>query len=581
MSTAATGASLLCEALQAAGIEQIFGLPGTQTLALFEALRQSRLRTIVATNELSAAMMANGYFRASGKPAVLLTIPGPGFTWALTGLAEAALDSAALLHLTCTPATSPGRAFQLQALDQAALAAPLTKRVFTIERAGDAPTTVAAACAECLAGEPAPVVVQITRQALEEAAPVTIVPAPASTPQAAVAPRAVGDAAEAIAAARRCVLYIGQGCLGAAGLVTQLAERLNAAVVTTTSGRGIVPEDHPLSLGFELGGHRSEALNALMDDADLTLAIGCKFSHNGSRGFGLNIAPDKLIHVDASQRVLEANYPSRLAIHADARAFVAALLSRLGSSGAKPAGFESEAMAQWRTRCRSDSLHGVVEPRIHGVPSGKPAAFFAALRRALPRESCLITDSGQHQDLARRHFRVLCPAGLMTPTNLQSMGFGIGAAIGARVACPDRPTVALVGDGGLAMSGLELFVAVREGLRLTVIVFVDGAFGAIRNQQLAASGHAFGTRLPELDVASLAAAIGAQYLRLDDDADAVLRTALAAPGVTLLEVAVGDTLPMHWSRAKGVAKGVLGANPASWLRRLPRGVRKPPRQGSD
>lgn len=562
----ATGAKLLCSALQRAGVGQVFGLPGTQTVPLFEALRTSRLRTIVATHELSAAMMANGYYRASGKPATLLTIPGPGFTWALTGLAEAALDSAALLHLTCAPAASPGRAFQLQAIDQAALATPLVKRVFTVERAGDAAGVIAAAYAECLAGEPGPVLVQVASRVWDETSGTGTAPTPdrAST----VDPAAIVEVAEAVAAARRCVLLLGQGCHGAADLARQLAERLNAAVVTTASGRGAVPEDHPLSLGFELGGNRTAVLNELIEASDLTLAIGCKFSHNGSRGFHLGIPQNKLIHVDASQRVLGANYPARLAIRAAAGAFMAALLPRLAAPGTAAGGFGAEEIAQWRERCRAETLQDIVEPRIHGVASGKPEAFFSALRGAMPRESCLITDSGQHQDLARRHFRVLCPRGLITPTNLQSMGFGIGAAIGACVADPGRPAVALIGDGGLAMSGLELLAAVREHLRLTVIVFVDGALGAIRNQQLAASGHAFGTALPDLDVAGLAAAVGAAYLPLEGDPVDVLRTALAAPGVTLLEVALGDTVQMHRARARGVAKSLLGPRAKASLRTL-------------
>ncbi|MGA7964925.1 MAG: thiamine pyrophosphate-binding protein [Gammaproteobacteria bacterium] len=564
--SSATGANLLCTALQHAGVEQVFGLPGTQTVALFESLRTSKLRTIVATHELSAAMMANGYYRASGKPATLLTIPGPGFTWALTGLAEAALDSAALLHLTCAPATSPGRAFQLQAIDQAALAAPLVKRVFMVERAGDAAAAIAAAYAECLAGEPGPVLVQVASNVWDETRGVGMESTPERTTT--VDPAAIDTVAEAVAAARRCVLLLGQGCHGAADLATQLAERLNAAVVTTASGRGAVPEDHPLSLGFELGGNRTATLNTLIEASDLTLAIGCKFSHNGSRGFRLRIPQDKLIHVDASQRVLGANYPAHLAIRAEAGAFIAALLPRVAAAGMAARGFNTEEIAQWRERCRAEGLQDIVEPRIHGVPSGKPEAFFAELRGAMPRKSCLITDSGQHQDLARRHFRVLCPRGLITPTNLQSMGFGIGAAIGACVADPDRPVVALIGDGGLAMSGLELLTAVRERLRLTVIVFVDGALGAIRNQQLAASGHAFGTALPNLDGAGLAAAIGAAHLRLDGDPDTVLRTALAAPGVTLLEVALGDTPQMHRARARGMAKSLIGPGAKASLRKL-------------
>lgn len=566
--SAATGAKLLCTVLQRAGIEHVFGLPGTQTVALFEALRSSKLRTIVATHELSAAMMANGYYRASGKPAALLTIPGPGFTWALTGLAEAALDSAALLHITCKPATEPGRAFQLQSLDQVALCAPLVKRVFAIDRAVDMAKAINAAYEECLAGEPGPVLVQVARNVWEEAV-VDTAETPIRDNKVTANSDAVVKTAKAVAAARRCVLLLGQGCQGAADLATQLAERLEAAVVTTTSGRGAVPEDHPLSLGFELGGNRATGtLNALIDASDVTLAIGCKFSHNGSRGFRLSISPDKLIHVDASQQVLGANYPARLAVRADAPVFIADLLRQLDANGIAAGGFSTEEIEQWRERCRAEGTQGTVESRIHGVRSGKPEVFFAALRRALPRNACLVTDSGQHQDLARRHFRVLCPRGLITPTNLQSMGFGIGAAIGACVAGPDRPVVALIGDGGLALSGLELATAVRERLHLTVIVFVDGALGAIRNQQLGEYGHAFGTRLQELDIASLAEAIGAAYLRLDSDPDTVLRTALASPGVTLVEVALGDTLPMHRARARGMAKGLLGSRLKARLRTM-------------
>ncbi|MGB3268841.1 MAG: thiamine pyrophosphate-binding protein, partial [Rhodanobacter sp.] len=158
--SAVSGAELVCATLEQVGVDCVFGLPGTQTVGLYEALRRSPLRSIVATHELSAAMMANGYYRASGRIAAVLTIPGPGFTWALTGLAEAALDSAALLHLTMQPARSPGRQFQLQALDQASVAAPLSKARFAIDHAADIPAALAAAHAQAGAGEPGPVLVQ-------------------------------------------------------------------------------------------------------------------------------------------------------------------------------------------------------------------------------------------------------------------------------------------------------------------------------------------------------------------------------------------------------------------------------------
>lgn len=560
----ASGATLICEALRQAGVECVFGLPGTQTVALYDALRTSSLRGIVATHELSAAMMANGYYRSSGRVAALLTIPGPGFTWALTGLAEATLDSAALLHITIQAARAPGRRFQLQTLDQTAIAAPLVKAQLRVDHAADIPTALATAHAQASSGEPGPVLVQVARDALREAAP--MLAEPAVQMPASMDPLVIDELMDVLSHATRCVLLVGQGCNGAAELTTQLAETLSAAVVSTTSGRGVVVEDHPLSLGFELAGNESTTLNALIDASDLVLAIGCKFSHNGSRGFELRIAQDKLVHVDASTEVLGANYPARQLICADARVFLNALLQRL-ETGARPAGFSPDEITQWRVRGRAEGQANRVEPHIHGVPSGQPQAFFEALRRVLPRDSCLVTDSGQHQGLARRHFRVLCPRGLIVPTNLQSMGFGISAAIGACLADPARPVVALIGDGGLAMSGLELLTAVRERLRLTVIVFVDGAYGLIRMQQLATSGHAHATEFSGPELATFAASIGAAHVYFDGDPDATLRAAVASPGVTLVEVSVGDSLPMHWLRTKSVARGLLGSRLRSWLRR--------------
>jgi acetolactate synthase-1/2/3 large subunit len=552
-------------ALQAAGAECLFGLPGTQNVALFEALHGSGLRSVVATSELSAAMMANGYYRASGKPGVLLTIPGPGFAWALPGIAEAALDSAAIVHITSAPAAAPGRRFQLQAIDQAAMAAPAVRKTINIERAADAAAAIAEAWHACRAGEPGPVLVQVAQNAWEESAAVdsTDGPSVGASPTCDVSPMAAG-----LMDAKRCMLLLGQGCDDAGDEAARLAERLGAVIVTTTSGRGVVAEDHPRSLGFALAGNDAGVLNALVEASDVVLAVGCKFSHNGSRGFRLRIPVDKLMHVDASGEVLDANYPARIAVRADAHACIAALLDALGSGNAD--GFTLEEIAQWRLRCAQEKARGTVEPRVHVVAGGTPAAFFAALRAALPRESCLVTDSGRHQQLARRHFPVLCARGLITPTNLQSMGFGIGAAIGAKLAEPSRPVVALIGDGGLAMSGLELLTAVRERIDLTVIVFVDGAYGAIRDQQFVNYGRASGTEFAGPDCAALAEAVGARHVRLHTDVEATLKSAIESPGVTIVEVALGDTMPMHWTRAKAVAKARLGRRLKGWWQALRR-----------
>lgn len=573
MSTDATGAQLICRALEDAGVGHVFGLPGTQNVELFEALRgSSRLRTVVATHELSAAMMANGYHRASGRLAVLATIPGPGFTWAMTGLTEAALDSAALLHLVAMPAVTSGQRFQLQAIDQAAMAAPVTRARFRIDHADEIVHTLQQACAHATEAEPGPVLVEFAPAALagKTVAAITGGTAPplADEPDAS----RLDELAGILRRSQRCVVLAGQGCGHAGAALLRLVERLGALVVTTTSGRGAVPEDHPRSLGFELAGNSAKTLNAVVEAADRVLAIGCKFSHNGSRGFALRIPPERLMHVDASAEVLRAgNYPAQHSLRADAGEFLDAMLARLSSGPAANEGWSAATVADFRRRGRAEANGEGVQPRIHGTRSGRCADFFDALRRAMPRESILVLDSGQHAMLARLHYPVLCLRGLLLPTNLQSMGFGIGAAIGAALAMPGRPVVAVIGDGGLAMSGLELLTAVREGLALTVIVFVDGAYGLIRNQQIAATGHAFGTEFSGPDIEALAAAIGARHVRLRQDADTVLTDAIAGGGVTLVEVAVGDSLPMHWMRAKGRVKRALGPSRLGWLKRRLRG----------
>jgi thiamine pyrophosphate-dependent acetolactate synthase large subunit-like protein len=189
-------------------------------------------------------------------------------------------------------------------------------------------------------------------------------------------------------------------------------------------------------------------------------------------------------------------------------------------------------------RRTSRSSHS--EPIIPGATPSTTSEFFDALRMYMPRESFLTTDSGLHQILARRYFRVLAARGLIVPSDFQSMGFGLAAAIGAKMACPDRLGVALIGDGGLLMSGTELSTAVRERLALTVIVFSDGHLGLIRAQQLSEYGHAHGTRLLRPDWELFARAFGATYARLDGAAAETIPRVLKSRGVCLLEVPLED-----------------------------------------
>ncbi|MGQ0702394.1 MAG: thiamine pyrophosphate-binding protein [Gemmatimonadales bacterium] len=566
--SSAGSAEILVAALKDAGVRCVFGIPGTQTVDLFEALRRARLRTVLATSEQGAAFMAGGWARVTGQPGVVLTIPGPGFTWALTGVAEARLDSIPLLHITMMPPRG-ARRFQLQELDQRAIAAPLVKGVIEPSDAAAVRDSVAEALRLCTTGEPGPVLLQLPNPPTSERqAPSAESRAPSAEP-----PGSLQTLRARMAAARRPLLFAGQGALGNPEALRSFAEGLPAPVLTTPSARGVLPEDHPMALGFDGLGGDVEQLNSLLDSCDLILVLGAKLSHNGTSGYQLRLPRERLVHIDASPAVLGANYPASLEIVGDVPAVLGQLTSHLLplTSHREGTDWTPQAVADWRARFRS-ALRVVPEPRVAGTPDRSPKAFFEELRRALPREAILVLDSGLHQVLARRYFPVLEPRSLLFPSDLQSMGFGIPTAVGAKLAAPARPVVALVGDGGFAMTGLELLSGARERLDLTVLVFSDGQLGQIRAQQLAEYGAAHAVALHNPDFGLFAGAVGAGYSVADENIGTLVQDAVRRGGLSLIEVPVGDSprlrLAAVRARSRASVRQMLGARMSAWIRRV-------------
>jgi acetolactate synthase-1/2/3 large subunit len=560
------GAAHLCATLEAHGVKHVFGVPGSQDLALYEALRASRIRSVLATNELAAGFMANGYYRASGRIAPLLTIPGPGFTWALTPVAEALQDSVALVHLVGRPPGSDHR-LHLQAIDQRAVATPLVKGTFRIDEPSHIRPEVAKAIRLALEGEPGPVLVEWTSHALESAVPSAVASAPAVQHTAGGAD--VGDVVASLLRARRPVLLVGQGAFGAASLVRELAEHLGAPVFSTASGRGVLSEDHALALGFDGERGNVGVINELVASSDLVLVLGCKLGFSGSLGFALQLPSERIVRVDTSEDVLRVTYPAKMAFAESVEAFLGRVVPEIAKrAGAHASTWKNDEIARWARRLREPAVD-VPEPIVQGTETGRLADFFSALRRALPRDGIVCADSGLHQQLLRRHFDVLAPRGLLFPSDYQSMGFGLPAAIGAKLAAPERPVVVVLGDGGFAMSGLELLTAVREDVSLTVIVFNDGQLGRIRLSQLAASGRTNSVELSNPDFEAFASAVGASYALVSTDAERMLRVSIERPAVTLIELRLGDSAGIHALRARGLARRAARKMlPPGILRRL-------------
>jgi acetolactate synthase-1/2/3 large subunit len=534
---------------RAAGADCVFGLPGTQTIDAFQALRSSGLRTVVATHEMAAAFMANGYARASGRPGLLATIPGPGFTYALTGLAEAWLDSVPLVHVVPSAREVPGREFALQAIGQRAMAGPIVKRILAATRADEVETLAVEAYRLATAGEPGPVMLEMPEELFSMDA---VAARGDASPSA--APRASGEQldeiAAAIDAAPRVLLYLGAGALDAPQAVRMLADATGAAIATTTTARGILSEADSRVVVRDPGMQDNTVINALVASADLVIAAGCKFSHNGAAGFNLRMPQSKLISVNAGGP--SNNYPARLHVTAETSATLQEIASRARPRHGGSPGWDAGQLASWRAEALKFERALDVEPHLEGS-STPVSALIRDLRSTLPDDAIVVTDSGLHQMSVRRYYEVRTPRGLIVPTNFQSMGYALPASIGAAIAAPGRRVVSVVGDGGMIMSGLELLTAVREDIPLTVVVFNDGAFSLIRNAQLSGHGRSHGTDLMSPDFEALAAATGADYARVGAEGlgAAVSGAVTGSPPVRLVEVPLTESPGLTRIRRRG------------------------------
>lgn len=551
--TSVDAGEVIFATLQALGVTHVFGMPGTQTVPLFEALRRSRLQTVVPTHELAASFMAGAFYRAAGRPAVLLTIPGPGFTYALPGLAEARLDSAALIYIVPECDEGPDARYALQAIPQSKLAAGLAKAVLRVDTVAQLDPVVRRAHALAVSGEPGPVIVLLGEpragQLPTEGVDQVQAPARATANLDALVAR--------VSKSRRPVIFAGQGCVNSAAALQSLVERVGAPVLTTASARGVVPEDLPLAMAFDTHRGTVEAANALLARADLVMVLGAHLGHNGTSGHRFAFDPAITMQIDTDPAVLGRVCP----LDDCGQLPVEDFLDALARQDLRRADWTAGELAAAKQSI-STPVARAAEPLITGVA---PADFYSALRAALPRDTVLVTDTGMHQVMTRRYFPVWSPGGLLIPSDFQSMGFGLPAMIAARLALPQRPVVGLMGDGGLSMSGMELATAARLNLSLPVLVFDDGKLNQIRLHQESAFGAGHGVDLPDVDFEALAVATGVRYAEVGTDLRSAMDQALSAPAPTLLRVPVGDGFGVRRQR-------VIVSSKAAVLRVLPDGL---------
>ena len=513
--------------LEGYGVELVFGIPGVHTISLYKGLPGSSIRHVLTRHEQGAAFMADGYARATGKPGVCLLITGPGITNAATAIGQAYSDSQPMLVLSAVnQRSSLGRGYgHLHEMrDQRALTAAITGFSATALTPSDVPDLVARAFALFASQRPRPVHIELPLDVIDSPAEgdwrVRRVGGPPEPPRGAIL-----AAAELLRSASRPLIIAGGGALAGGPAIQALAERLDAPVITTVAAKGLLPPQHPLHVGQGL---QREAGLALVREADRVLVLGSELGETDHWSEHLPIAGE-LIRVDLDAAKLVDLYPARLAILGDATAAAEGLVTALGEG--KPAG-----TAGWgAARC------ALVRPEVRAAGSAlaaKHERVLEVMRRVLPSDAVIASDMTQIAYTANMSYDTARVRSWLHPLGYGTLGYGLPAAIGAKLGVPGKVVVAVAGDHGFLYTAQDLITAVEEKLPLVVVLWHNHALGAIRDGMIERGVQQIAVTPLVPDFLMLARAYGAKAVSATSLADfeTQLAAAIKEPAVTLIEV---------------------------------------------
>src|SRR4051812_31998374 len=549
------GADALVRALERAGVETVFGIPGGACLPIYDALYDSPIRHVLMRHEAAAGHAAEGYARASGRVGVAIGTSGPGATNLVTAIADAHMDSTPTLFITGQVKTTLRGTNAFQEADVIGITQPIVKHSIAVERADDCAQAVIDALHIARSGRPGPVLIDLPSDiAMAPARDATRDPyLPGYRPRHRPNGRQVRWAAEALAAARRPVLYAGGGVVqaDAADELRALAAACGAPVTTTLMALGAFPASDPNWLGM-LGMHGRRVANWATDEADLIVAIGARFDDRVTGAIDEFARGAKIVHIDidASEigKIVEVDVP----IVGDAKLALAEL-SRAFRPGP---GYD-----EWWSRIRGwqAAQPSTTEPEDGCVD---PEAALDTLAGMLG-DAIVTTDVGQHQMWAANRLRFDAPRRWITSGGLGTMGFGLPAALGAQAAAPGTPVVCVSGEGSFLMNVQELATAVEEALPVKVVLLDNASLGMVRQQQdLFWGGRrtavALGTS-PDWELLARAFGVAVRSVGDGDELPEALDATLAEDGPALLHVRIApeaNCLPMF--RPGGPAREMIG-----------------------
>jgi acetolactate synthase I/II/III large subunit len=559
------GARILCEALLREGVDTIFGYPGGAVLHIYNELVgfDDRLRHVLARHEQGAIHMAEGYAKATGRVGVALVTSGPGATNAVTGIADAYMDSTPLVVITGQVPRKMIGTDAFQEIDTVGITRPCTKYNYLVQNAGELASVVKEAFHIASTGRPGPVVIDIPKDVTAESAPFVYpesVKLPGYRPGLPADPERVRRAVDRLLSAKRPILYVGGGIIhaNASTELMELAERLHFPVTPTLMGLGCFPSGHPLSLGM-LGMHGTYWANMAISEADVITAIGVRFDDRVTGALDKFAPHAEIIHVDVDTSSLNKNVRAHIPILGDARSVMRQMLEMVPEENADA----RERLAPWWDQIRQWSRHAPLSYE-QSESVIKPQYLVQQLYELTDGDAIIATDVGQHQMWLAQHYPFNGPRQSLTSGGLGTMGFGFPAALGAQLAFPERQVIAFVGDGGFQMTVQELATAVQYRANIKIIVMNNGYLGMVRQWQEIFYDRNYSSVQMECspDFVKLAEAYGATGLRATrpDELRQVLEAGLAKRGVVVMDIQVAqeeNVFPMVPSGA-GLKEMVLG-----------------------
>jgi len=560
------GARILCKALIKEGVDTIFGYPGGAVLHIYDELHKMRgeLHHVLSRHEQGALHMAEGYAKATGKVGVALVTSGPGATNAVTGLANAFMDSTPLVVISGQVPRKMIGTDAFQEADTVGITRPCTKYNYLVKDVRDLAEIVKEAFYIASTGRPGPVLVDIPKDVTAENAPFIYpenVSLPGYRPGLRASLQQVKRAVEKMCEARRPVLYVGGGVIHSNGSeeLLELAERLSLPVTPTLMGLGCFPSGHRLSLGM-LGMHGTYWANMAISESDLIIAIGVRFDDRVTGALDKFAPHAEIIHVDIDPTSVSKIVRAHVPLIGDAKSVVRQMLDLLPRDACAKS---DRRLSEWWSQIEEWKQYAPLAYKDSDQVI-MPQYLVEELYRLTKGDAIISTDVGQHQMWLAQYYPFSGPRQSLTSGGLGTMGFGFPAALGAQIAFPERQVIAFVGDGGFQMTAQELATAVQYKTNIKVVVMNNNYLGMVRQWQEifydGAYSHVNMQWLP--DFVKLAEAYGAVGLRATrpDQLRNVLQRGLSTPGVVVMDVLVSEeesVYPMVPSGA-GLKEMVLG-----------------------